>query len=37
VQGDGWVIRFSRQDLRGTITLVSGVDGVGATVTIVDP
>jgi len=36
-QGDGWVIRFSRQDLRGTISLAPGADGVGATVTIVDP
>ncbi len=36
-QGDGWVIRFSRQDLRGTIALVPGADGVGATVTVVDP
>ena len=36
-QGDDWVIRFSRQDLRGTIALESGDDGVGATVTVVDP
>jgi len=36
-QGDGWVIRFSRQDLRGTIALTPGADGVGAAVTIVDP
>lgn len=36
-QGDDWVIRFSRQDLRGTIALASGDDGVGATVTVVDP
>jgi len=36
-QGDGWVIRFSRQDLRGTIALTPGPDGVGATITITDP
>ena len=36
-QGDGWIIRFSRQDLRGTITLAPVADGVDATVTIVDP
>ena len=36
-QGDGWVIRFSRQDLRGTIALTPGADGVDAAVTIVDP
>ena len=36
-QGDGWIIRFSRQDLRGTIALVPGADGVSATVTVVDP
>jgi len=36
-QGNGWVIRFSRQDLRGTIALTPGTDGVDATITIIDP
>jgi hypothetical protein len=33
----GWVIRFSRLDLRGTIVLTTGPAGVASTITIVDP
>jgi len=36
-QGDGWVIWFSRLDLRGSIELTPGPDGVSATITVLDP
>lgn len=36
-QGDGWIIRFSRLDLRGTIVLTAESGGITSTITIVDP
>lgn len=36
-QGDGWVIRFSRLDLRGTIEVSPGADGISSRITVLDP
>ena len=36
-QGDGWEIRFSRLDMRGTIELRPGADGISSSITILDP
>jgi len=35
--GDGWVIRFSRLDMRGTIEVSEGAAGVVSLITVVDP
>lgn len=35
--GGGWVIRFSRLDLRGSIELAETEAGVLATITVIDP
>lgn len=36
-QGDGWVIRFSRLDMRGTIEVSEGTDGIVSLITVSDP
>jgi len=36
-QGEGWEIRFSRLDLRGTVVMAPADAGTAVTVTIIDP